>query len=268
MDSDAAAYIAAVETADGQALQYPVKLAIDAFVVGCKADGIWTAIKAACFLRGPRTLAGAIVPLVGTAPTNANFVSGDYSQFSGLIGNASNKYLSSRASNADPQNNNHLAVWVVTNSGAFQAFAGVNDTVAGQGDTLISSGLTTNFPFRNRLSAFDTPAQGTRSTSSSTGFLGMSRSSSTSFVSRVSGSNETITSTSTTPMSIQTHVFARRRNSGVIDLYTGSRMAWYSIGESLNLALLDARLTTYMTDVLKPITNQRRAAQASVRSTF
>ena len=57
-DADAAAYITAVETADGQALENGVKVAIDNFVLGCKQDGIWTAIKASCILAGARTLAG------------------------------------------------------------------------------------------------------------------------------------------------------------------------------------------------------------------
>jgi hypothetical protein len=36
MDTDAAAYITAVETADGQALEEKTKIAIDNFVLGCK----------------------------------------------------------------------------------------------------------------------------------------------------------------------------------------------------------------------------------------
>ena len=64
-DTDAAAYITAVETADGQALETAVADAINAFVVGCKADGIWDAIKASCIMAGARTLNGALVPLVG-----------------------------------------------------------------------------------------------------------------------------------------------------------------------------------------------------------
>jgi len=61
-DPDAQAYITAVETADGQALETAVRTAINNFVVGCKADGIWNAIKASCILAGARTLAGALVP--------------------------------------------------------------------------------------------------------------------------------------------------------------------------------------------------------------
>ena len=43
-DADARAYVLAVNAADGQPLEKPVVEAIDAFVVGCKADGIWSAI--------------------------------------------------------------------------------------------------------------------------------------------------------------------------------------------------------------------------------
>jgi hypothetical protein len=76
-DPDAAAYLRAVEAADGQALETPVKRAVDDFFKGTKADGtFWDALKASCILCGARTLAGALVPLVGTAPTNNNFVAG------------------------------------------------------------------------------------------------------------------------------------------------------------------------------------------------
>ena len=92
-DADAQDYITRVETADGAALEEGVKTAINNFVVGCKADGIWTAIKASCILAGARTLAGALVPLVGPAPTNFNFVSDDYNRKTGLVGNGSTKYL-------------------------------------------------------------------------------------------------------------------------------------------------------------------------------
>jgi hypothetical protein len=65
------------------------------FVNGCKADGIWNAIKASCILAGARTLNGALVPLVGTAPTNFNFVDWCYNRKTGLVGDGSTKYLDS-----------------------------------------------------------------------------------------------------------------------------------------------------------------------------
>jgi hypothetical protein len=55
-----------------------------------------TAIKASCILAGARTLAGALVPLAGAAPTNVGpFVSGDYNRKTGLVGDGSTKYLNS-----------------------------------------------------------------------------------------------------------------------------------------------------------------------------
>jgi len=84
-DADASTYIEAVEVADGQALETGVRYAINDFVIGCKQDGIWDAIKASCIMAGARTLDGALVPLVGTAPTNYNFVAGDYNRELSLI---------------------------------------------------------------------------------------------------------------------------------------------------------------------------------------
>jgi hypothetical protein len=49
--------------------------------------------------------------------------------------------------------------------------------------------------------------------------------------------------TSSPPDSVNTFVYARS-NGGVIQSFSSARLAFYSIGESLNLALLDARVTT------------------------
>jgi hypothetical protein len=112
LDADAASYIIAVQTADTEPLELGVKLAINDFVTGCKSDGIWDAIKASCIMAGARTLAGALVPLKGAAPTNFNFVSGDYDRKTGLVGDGATKYLdSNRAGNADPQNSKHMSVF-------------------------------------------------------------------------------------------------------------------------------------------------------------
>ena len=71
IDPDAAAYIAAVEAADGQMLEPALVTAYNEFFVGCKADaspfaGVsnFDAIKASCIMAGARTLAGALVPLM------------------------------------------------------------------------------------------------------------------------------------------------------------------------------------------------------------
>jgi hypothetical protein len=85
-DTDALTYIAAVEAADGQSLEGATKDAINAFVVGCKLDGIWNSAAQLLLHCGPRTLAGSLVPLKGVAPTNvgSNFTSSHYNRKSGL----------------------------------------------------------------------------------------------------------------------------------------------------------------------------------------
>ena len=45
-DTDASNYIDAVEVADTLALETATRYAINNFVIGCKQDGIWPAIKA------------------------------------------------------------------------------------------------------------------------------------------------------------------------------------------------------------------------------
>ena len=59
-DPDATAYLQAVEAADGQTLEIGIAQAVNDFVVGCKADGTWSAIKASCILAGGRVAIIAI----------------------------------------------------------------------------------------------------------------------------------------------------------------------------------------------------------------
>jgi hypothetical protein len=237
MDPDAAAYITAVETADTEPLEERTKIAIDNFVLGCKADGIWNAIKASCILAGARTLAGALVPLVGAAPTDFNFVAGDYNRKTGLVGDGSTKYLNSnRADNVSPQNSNHASVYSTT------APTVSGNLVGGGGGssaafTQIFSSSTFAIGYRNR--DFNSGFFGTSGLS---GFGGTSRSESANYLVRFNGSNNPITSASLTPTANNLFVFARN-NNGTVGNYTNARLAFYSIGESLDLALLDARVT-------------------------
>lgn len=240
-DADATAYIAAVEAADGQALEAGVKTAINTFVVGCKADGIWTALKASCILAGARTLSGALVPLAGTAPTNFNFVSGDYNRKTGLVGDGSTKYLNSnRSNNADPQNNTHLGVYVSTGDSAsgYPYYAGGGSTGL---DAILQEASS------NTLYAYlDTSFGGitVASQGNTIGFKGASRSNS-SQISVRTGLNTTNPSqnSSVETAALNITIFAGNYVSSVGD-YSNSRLAFYSIGESLDLALLDTRVTT------------------------
>jgi len=239
-DTEADAYIAAVEAADGQSLETATKVAIHSFVKGCKADGIWPALKASCILAGARTLTGALVPLVGTAPTNVSFVSGDYNRKTGLVGNGSSKYINSNYivpnTNLD---NHHLAINISTLStgwfmGAITA-AGANFLQIFNTTGVISpSGAIGLTSFTNATTSGPAIAAG---------FAGISRANSSQVNARSSATTQTISNSRTsTGFNLNQFVFARNDNSAP-GQHTASRFNFYSIGESLDLALLDARVT-------------------------
>ena len=242
-DPDAQTYIAAVEAADGQAIEGDVALAINDFVVGCKLDGIWDAIKASCILAGARTLSGALVPLKGTAPTNNNFVSGDYNRETGLVGNSSTKFLNSnRNSNADPQNNNHLAVFVSSagTNAVYDVYIGV------RGPSQIgTTQLGRSVPVGQFIAIRDEPGYTQILTPQPTGFIGGSRSDSGSISARLNSATVSVSSTSETVPNLNHYVLARN-NNGTLDGQTNGRLSFYSIGESIDLEQLDTRTTRLM----------------------
>ena len=246
-DPDAAAYIASVEAADGQALEYDVRMAINAFVKGCKADGIWDAIKASCILAGARTLSGALVPLVGTAPTNYNFVEGDYDRETGLKGNGSTKYLdSNRNNNADPQDSKHLAVYAEVGAGQNNALIGAGE-FTDSGSSYILQGSTQAAKLNSGASSAFTGGSGSRWSS---GFIGINRSNSSNFQYRDNGVSATETNASVSAFNGTTWIFAR---GGAPTSIYDDRLSFYSIGEALDLALLDARVSTLMSDLAAAI---------------
>jgi hypothetical protein len=182
-DPDAAAYLRAVEAADGQALETPVKRAVDDFFKGHKGGRDVLGVEGSCILCGARTLAGALVPLVGTAPTNVadGFVSGDYTRGGSVF---------------------------VRSRGA----------------------ASTNGVF------------------SSTGFIGHSRAEASVYISRNNSINVTHSSASIAADAQNIFVFARNQSGSVNSIING-RLSFYSIGESLDLAFLDARVTALVTAI-------------------
>lgn len=236
-DSDAAAYVAAVEAADGQAIEPNIRFAIHSFVVGCKADGIWDAIKASCILAGARTLAGALVPLKGTAPTSYNFVAGDYDRKTGLKGDGSTKYLDSNTLNSsNPINNNHLSVWK-------------NDTVASHNPYFIGvvSGSDANAIGKGGIYSNSIAFV---SGASAVGLIGISRATaSTVTVKRPGAIAVSGSLASTAAPSLSHFVYNLNVNGSLGTQWSASRFSFYSIGESLDLDLLDSRVSTLMTDI-------------------
>jgi hypothetical protein len=232
VDPDAIIYINNVEKADGENLEYDTAKAIHDFVVGCKADGIWNAIKASCILAGARTLTGALIPLVGTAPTNFNFVAGDYNRKTGLVGDGSTKYLNSnRAGNADPLNNKHCSVYASSlDSTALKPYIGANRNSSNETTPVLI--YTTLTRLHDSATSFYTAI---------TGFIGISRAESSSYIRRNGLANTTLNQPSVAMFASNSLIYADRLVNS--PLYLDARLAFYSIGESLDLALLDARVT-------------------------
>ena len=237
-DPDAVSYVAAVEAADGQELEFGVAKAINDFVLGCKNDDIWDAIKACCILAGARTLAGALVPLVGTAPTNFNFVSGDYNRETGLKGDGSTKYLdSNRLQSTDSITNVHASVYQSSVSSS------IDRSLLGTG-----SGADTRYILQSDRTAIGEIANIPGLFSSA--FLGITRNNASSYTRRNNGSNQIISNTYTGSSFTfsSSGVFARFPASGG-SLFSNARIAFYSIGESLDLAKLDTRVSNLITAI-------------------
>lgn len=243
LDKDAAVYLNAVAVADGEQLEPAVKKAINDFVKGCKQDGIWDAINTACIMMGARTVAGALVALKGTTPTNNNFVSGDYNRETGLKGNASNKFVNSNVNaNAFPQNSFHTAVYASATGSGVQAYVGAGLNSTGSMNFYTDGGG--GIQFRNRTTAADT-LSGVGATA---GFIGTSRSASASFVSRAGGTSQTRSFSSESPVNANVYIFSLN-NGGSSSFATSGRLAFYSIGEAINLATLDTRVSALYTAI-------------------
>jgi len=237
-DADVVAYVLAVESKDGQQLEAGVISAYDAFITGCKSDGIWSAIKACCILAGARTLSGALVPLAGTAPTNNNFVSGDYNRKTGLLGNGSTKYLNSNRNNiADPQNSKHLAGYIFANS---TITANLLSSNTGTGSSVLLE-IPSSTQTRCIINGLNTSGI---NRSIATGFVGASRPNGTQMITRQSGSSITHAYSSATPLNSTIAVFSRGASLAAV---SNGRYSFYSIGENLDLAALDTRISALMT---------------------
>jgi len=261
VDSDAAAWIAAIEAADGQALPAGARTAYNDFVVGLKTDGNWTPIAVACMLRGARTVAGCLVPMKGPAPTavDAAFVSGDYSRTTGLIGSTATGAGSRKAldtnydANLLSKNNFHIAVDTVSVVG------GASGSEIGALDWL-------SFPHPGRLeigywpggavNEFGTGASGSdpftiAGATAQLGFKCVNRSSPTAATVRSGGTNVTDSSATATGvpfMDGDIWVFARHNIPDPLGTYqsTGPRIGWYSAGAALNnIAALQTRISAF-----------------------
>lgn len=257
LDRVIAADVAAGNT---QGLELAVTDAISTCLQALVADGILgvsggvlaqapSLVKASCAMQGARTLSGALVPLAADmpAPTNFNFVAGDYTRRTGLTGNGTTKYLNSNyMDNTDPQNDAHLSVYVAQagtgGANTSMSYAGVSRSVAPASLRLITrfnsfGGITAIGNYNRTGSA----AAGINL--NATGFLGNTRSASSSYIRRGLGVDIPTSGTSSAPAVASVAVFASNNEGSGVSRFANCQLSFYTIGRALDLAILDARIT-------------------------
>ena len=196
-------------------------------------------IKAGCFMMGARTLSGALVPLAADmpAPTNINLAAGDYNRKTGIQFGATGKYLSLNVDNANSvygtQNNKHLAVFVPLTSSNFSR------TYIGGGNSGIRVATSLSSYLGVSLNSTNTNVADTHALSDAAfPFMGISRSASADYALRARGTGLTVSRSSSTPVA-GNYILAWNEATS----YTNCRISCYSIGQALDLAILDARIT-------------------------
>jgi hypothetical protein len=199
---------------------------------------------------GARTLSGALTPLVGTAPTNNNFVAGDYNRKTGLVGNGSTKYLdTNRLATAEAKDNFAHGVWVTsaTYTAGNQGLIGFSvGTVIGASHIILRSTTNNDVLIRNRNNDSIGSTFSTATPSVLSGFFGQRRASSSTYSTRIGGVAANISQSSSDHPAVNQMVFVRTATD---TFFASARIAWYFVGEPLDLALLDSRVSTLYTAI-------------------
>jgi hypothetical protein len=243
-DPDVQTYLTAVETNDGQALEYPVAVVISDLVARLKEKSLWSSLEHVVLLSAARTLNGSLVPLKGATPTNVdnNFTQADYDRKTGLKGNASTKRLLTgfTASNFASQDSKHLSVWA---SEAHPENGTLGTYIASAVGLAQEVGLAKAAAVDALRGNINANANGTTTSAGfyANGFVGISRSSST--LSRLRGNKQefTISVPSQAPLNTNVGVFAY--SNGVNP--SSARLAAYTAGSHIDMAALETELEFY-----------------------
>lgn len=242
-DPDAQSYFTAVESVSGLDLRsiQPwltpdyIKFWINDLVISLKSTGCWDAINTAVLLRCAQSLTGALVPLKGTAPTNANFVEGDYNGQTGLKGNAGTKRLNTNVGNGSfTQNSFHMSLHITETDTINNTLVRIMGTSANTGSSLIHLTTSNLFRLANQGNINDFS-----SSRPMTGFVGHNRSSSSvvnyniGYVPSSYGSS--ISTASQVPLVEPIYIFSLNGLNP-----TDARISWYTIGSAINIDTLRA----------------------------
>jgi hypothetical protein len=197
-----------------------------------EATGMRSRLPASSPVRGRWPVRWCRIREVIAAPTNVadGFVSGDYTRGGatpGLKGDGTSYLDSGRANDDDLEDDNHNVLWGSTLSvtgiemGAGSNGVGANN-VSQQVSAAVARSRTTSFA---QLTRVDVPM-----------LFGHSRSSAGEFKVRYNGATTTEIFASESPSSDNVFLFCRNNGSGTPEQFSPSRIAFYSIGESLDLA--------------------------------
>lgn len=228
-------YIKAVELADGQQLEFGVKEAICNFVKSCQDDGIWDAIKASCILAGARTLEGALVPLVGVAPTPHNLTSSNYNRKTGIFHSRDRTIETNVKGNDQILNNAHRSVYITSSPVSnFNKFFMIDSVLTQSRFHLVQRQSDTGQRVQSEIflagfAQVQTPA-----------LFGASRGSSSQYQRILNGIVNNVSQVSSSALAPDTI----RTFYGENDFE--ARISFYSIGKAIDLAKLDNRITTLM----------------------
>jgi hypothetical protein len=243
-DADALAYFNAVEAGDSRVLEDRLKVAINDFVVGCKEDNIWDSLRTCFLFRGPRTIPGLMVALRGSNGTNNFFALSDYSRKTGLKGDGLTKYVAlNRNNNLESQNSKHIAFWVsevgVWSPGVNRAYLG---GTTNNGHTLMRQVSATQVQARlNSAGITPDAALGTNTP----GFLGVSRIDAAQVILQYGPNSVVIPSASQPPANAAMHLFSLGDGSS----FSNGRIGFFSMGDSIDLPKLQARVTTLVDSI-------------------
>jgi len=253
-DTDVINYISAVEVADGQPLELSVKSAINNFILGLKDDGIWDDIKASCLMAGPRTITGAMQPLIGSAPllSGNTFLQPSiyYSRNSGILGNGNSFINTMRAGNADLITDHHNMIYLLTpiTGAAFETSIGQSGSQYGINDLKVSRVLNNyNVQVQNR----STPLINNITLQALPGILGVQRGSNQSFELWNNINRQSISATpgAPPPVTSNLHVMGIRSGNSIVSA-SSARIGFYSIGSYIyNPIILQNRLDQYFKDI-------------------
>lgn len=242
-DTDAQNWITAIEAADGQALETATRDAYNACVVGLKSDAQWSLLQLLVVVAGARTQAGALKPAVGPAQTAISLPTAGYNRRSGQLGDGTGYIDTGLRLNQLALNNASMGLWVAAAATSGVGYMGRDDTSANTGETAIYRNSSTITIRHQTASAFTSSVA-----NSTTGFIGMSRGSSSALSFRAAGSTQSLSYASAGASTSANTILVFSRDTSAASR-TNGRISCYWAGQNLNQALLEARVSTLLTAI-------------------